>query len=89
MIIKKYNGINVEINKQFELISAFHSVLLLKHSELKDDLDFVETPNNEYMQELVNLINPDNYPEIIKYIMNFTDESVHVDIAIGRMILMR
>ena len=30
MIIKKYNGMNVEINKQFELISAFHAVLLLK-----------------------------------------------------------
>lgn len=83
MLIKKYNGMNVDINKQFELISAFHAVLLLKHPELKDELDFVETPNNEYMQELVNLINPDNYPEIIKYIMNFTDESVHVDIAIG------
>ena len=83
MIIKKYNGMNVEINKQFELISAFHAVLLLKHPELKDSLDFVETPNNEYMQELVNLINPDNYPKIIKYIMNFTDESVHVDIAVS------
>ena len=83
MIIKKYNGMNVEINKQFELISAFHTVLLLKHPELKDELDFVETPNNEYMQELVNLINPDDYHEIIKYIMNFTDQSVHVDIAIG------
>lgn len=83
MLIRKNNGMNVEVNKQFELISAFHSVLLLKHPELKDDLDFVETPNNEYMQELVNLINPDNYPEIIKYVLNFTDCSVPVDIAIG------
>ena len=83
MLIKKYNGMNIEINKPFELISAFHAALLHKHPELKDELDFVEIPNNEYMQKIVNLINPDDYPEIIKYIMNFTDESVHVDIAIG------
>ncbi len=83
MLIKQYNGMNIEINKQYELISAFHATFLLKHPELKEKIDFVETPSTEYMQELVNLINPDKYPEIIKYIMNFTDESVHVDIAIG------
>ena len=83
MVIKKFNGISIEINKQFELISAFYAVLLQKHPELKDKLDFIETPNNKYMNDLVNLINPDKYSEIIKYILNFTDCSVPIDIAIG------
>ena len=83
MIIKKFNGMNVEIKKQFELIAAFHAVYLLKHPEAKEKLDFIETPNNEYMKELISLIDPDKYPEIIKYIMNFSDCSVPVSIAIG------
>ena len=83
MIIKKFNEMNVEIKKQFELITAFHAVYLLKHPEAKEKLDFIETPNNKYMKELVSLIDPDKYPEIIKYIMNFSDCSIPVQIAIG------
>lgn len=74
---------NVEINKQYELILAFYTVYLLKHPELRDKFEFIETPNNEYMKELIDLINPDKYPEIIKYITNFTDETVPINISIG------
>ena len=35
MVIKKLNDLNIEINKQKELILAFHDVYLLKHLELK------------------------------------------------------
>ena len=50
MLIAKLNNMNIEINKQYELILAFHAVYLLKHPELKkDELDFIETPNIEYM----------------------------------------
>ena len=84
MLITKLNNMNIEINKQYELILAFHAVYLLKHPELKkDELDFIETPNIEYMHDLEKLIIPENYPELIKYITNFTDCSVPINLGIG------
>ena len=84
MFIKKFNGLNMVINKQYELILAFHAVYLLKHPELREgELDFIETPNIEYMHDLEKLIIPENYPELIKYITNFTDCSVPIDLGIG------
>ena len=84
MLIAKLNNMNIEINKQYELILAFHAVYLLKHPELKkDELNFIETPNIEYMHDLEKLIIPENYPEMIKYITNFTDCSVPINLAVG------
>ena len=84
MLIAKLNNMNIEINKQYELILAFHAVYLLKHPELKkDELDFIEAPNIEYMHDLEKLIIPENYPEMIKYITNFTDCSVPINLAVG------
>lgn len=83
MLIKQFNGMNVEINKQYELILAFHAVYLLKHPEDREILDFVETPDVDYVKELEGLIKPDDYPELEKYIMNFTDCGVPEHIAIG------
>lgn len=84
MFIKKFNGLNIEINKQYELILAFHAVYLLKHPELREgELDFIETPDIEYMHDLEKLIIPENYPELIKYITNFTDCSVPINFGIG------
>lgn len=84
MFIKKFNGLNIEISKQYELILAFHAVYLLKHPELREgELDFIETPNIEYMHDLEKLIIPENYPEMIKYITNFTDCTVPICFGIS------
>ena len=84
MLIDKLNNMNIEINKQYELILAIHAVYLLKHPKLrKDELDFIETPDIKYMHDLEKLIPIQNYPEMIKYITNFTDCSVPIDLAIG------
>ena len=83
MIIKKLNNMNIEINKQYELILAIHAVYLLKYPELKEEFDFIETPNIEYVHELEKLIPIEKYPEMIKYINNFTDCSVPINLGIG------
>lgn len=84
MLIAKLNNMNIEINKQYELILAFHAIYLIKHLELrKDELDFIEMPNIQYMHDLEKLIIPENYPEMIKYITNFTDCSVSIGLGIG------
>lgn len=83
MIIKSFNGLNIEINKQYELLLAIHAVYLLKHPELKEEFDFIELSKIDYLTKLSNLINIDKYPEIIKYIINFEDCSLPIEIAIG------
>lgn len=80
----KLNNINIEINKQYELKLVFHVVYLIKHPKLrKDKLDFIEMPNIWYMHDLEKLIIHDNYPEMIKYITNFTDCSISINLEIG------
>ena len=44
---------NVEINKPYELSLAIHAVYLLKHPELKNEFDFIETPNIEYINDKI------------------------------------
>ena len=83
MIITKFNNMNVEVNKQYELILAIHAVYLLKHPELRDKFDFIETPNINYMHDLEKLIPIEKYPEMIKYITNFGDCSLPILFAIG------
>ena len=83
MIITKLNNMNVEINKPYELSLAIHAVYLLKHPELKNEFDFIETPNIEYMHDLEKLISIEKYPEMIKYITNFIDSSVPIYLSIG------
>lgn len=82
MLIHKINGLSIEINKSYELILAFHAVYLLRHPELCEEFDFIETPNIEYMHDLEKLIFVHDYPEMIKYITNFTSSSVSIDLAI-------
>ena len=84
MLITKLNNMNIEINKQYELILAIHAVYLIKHPELREgELDFIETPNIQYMHDLEKLIIPEKYPELIKYITNFTDCTVPICFGIG------
>ncbi len=84
MLITKLNNMNIELNKQYELILAFYAVYLLKHPELKkEEFDFIETPNIKYIHDLKKLIIPEVYPEIIKYITNFTDCTVPINFGIG------
>ena len=83
MILKKINGMNILIDKKYELILAFYVVYLLKYPQFKDRFYFIETPNIEYVAELKNMIAVDQYSNLIKYIMNFTDCSVPINIAIG------
>ena len=60
MLITRLNNMNIEINKQYELILAFHAVYLLKYPDLKDEFDFIETPNVKYVRDLEKLIVPEN-----------------------------
>ena len=83
MIIERFNNLNIEINKQYELLLAIHVVYILKHPEFKEKFDFIELPKIDYLTKLSNLINIDKYPEIIKYIINFEDCSLPIEIAIG------
>ena len=84
VLVNLVNNMNIEMNKQYELILAIHAIYLIKHPELRNgELDFIETPNIKYMHDLEKLIPIQNYPEMIKYITNFTDCSVPIDLAIG------
>ena len=83
MIIARFNRLNIELNKQYELILAIHAVYLLKHPELKEEFDFIELPKIDYLTKLSDLVNIDKYPQIIKYIINFEDCSLPIKIAIG------
>lgn len=83
MKIKEINNLNIIINKNLELMLAIHAVYLKKHPEATDELNFIETPPISYLNELEVLLNSAHYQELINAILEFTDESTCVEIALG------
>lgn len=80
--MKNKNGINVIVNKNYELILALHVALISSYPDLKDEYDWIEVPNIEYVKKIQELIDINKYPEMIKYLDNFLDISTAVNIAI-------
>ncbi len=83
MKIKKLKGLEIIIDKEYELILAFYAVYLSKHPELRKEFDFIEIPNIKYVGELKKLITIENYKEIVKYLINFSDCSAPIVMAVG------
>ncbi len=83
MKIKELNDLNIIIDKKLELMLAIHAVYLKNHSEARDELDFIETPPIEYLNELETLLNSVIHQELIDAILEFTDESICVEIALS------
>lgn len=83
MKIKEFNSLNVIINKKLELMLAIHAVYLKKHPEVSDELNFIETPPISYLYELEALLNSANHQELIEAILEFTDQSTCVEIALS------
>lgn len=83
MKIKVFNRLNVIIDKKLELMLAIHAIYLKNHPEASDELDFVETPPIDYLNELEVLLNSTEHQELIDAILEFTDESTCVKIALS------
>ena len=67
---------NVEINKQLEFVFAIHAVIKVKYGDPNYDYDFIETPDNSYMEELVNLFDGIDLTEIDRLFKEvFSDQS--------------
>jgi len=83
MKIKELNGLNVIIDKKLELMLAIQAVYLKKHSEVSDELSFIETPPVDYLDELEALLDSTVHQELIDAILDFADESASVNIALS------
>lgn len=81
--IKKINGLNVQLNKSLELMLAIHSVYLKEHPEYVDEFNFVEVPPISYVNELESIINSVEHQNLINDLIEFTDESECVNIALA------
>ncbi len=83
MKIKKFNELNVIVDKKLELMLAIYAVYLRHHSEKREELDFIETPPIDYLVELEQLLNCTLHQVLIDDILKFTDESTCVEIALS------
>lgn len=83
MVITNFHYMKIMIHKQYELFLALHVVYLLKHPELREEFDFVEIPNIDYVKELEQLIPIEHNTEVISYIMNYQDSSFPILFSIG------
>ena len=81
--INNYNGLNVVLNKNLELMLAIHSIYLKEHPEYADEFDFIETPPISYINELETIINSVEHQNIIDDLITFTDASECVEIALA------
>lgn len=83
MIIKKFNGLNVVIDKKLELMLAIHTVYLKKHPDACDELGFIEIPPIDYIDELDVLLSSNNHQKLIDAILEFEYESTCVEVALS------
>lgn len=83
MKLKEFNGLNIIINKNLELMLAIHAVYLKNNPEMHDELSFIEIPPIEYMNELNCLLNSVEHQNLIDAILKFEDESTCVEIALS------
>lgn len=83
--IKEFSGLKVIYDKKYELICAIHAVYLLSHPELRDDeMEWVETPEIPYMEELEKIINSVEHQSLIDIILGdgFFEESTSINVAL-------
>lgn len=81
--IKRINGLNVVLSKNLELMLAIHSIYLKEHPEYKDEFNFIELPPTPYINELEKIINSIEHHNIIDNLIEFTDESECIEIALA------
>lgn len=82
MNIANFNGLNVVIDSRLELILALHVVQFAKSPELREELDFIECPPIPYIEELISLINSVEHESLTEFIMDFSEESIPINIAL-------
>ena len=81
--MRQIQNLKICILKQYELLLALHVAYLLKFPSEKEKYDFIEIPNIDYVRKIKKMINIAECKSLIKYIQNFKDESVSINIAIG------
>lgn len=76
--------LNIDYNKQLELVLGIHAAYKRQHPELSSKLDWIECPDVTYVNELINLIDIDNQKELCTYIKYaFDDCAMAPNIAIN------
>lgn len=83
MNIKKFNGLNIIVDKKLELMLAILAVYLKKHPSEKEKLDFIETPPVDYLDELELIFGSTDYEKLVEKILKFEDESTCVELALS------
>ena len=81
--IKNFNGLNVQLNKNLELMLAIQSVYLKEHPEYSEKFSFIEMPPIPYMNELELIINSVEHQNLISDLMEFIDEGECINIALA------
>ncbi len=64
---------NICFDKRFEILQGIVIAFIEKYQNLKDDYDWVEIFDCQYVKDLIAKINIDKYPIIIDYIKSITD----------------
>lgn len=62
---------------------AIHSIYLKEHHDYSDEFNFIETPPIPYVDELESIINSVEHQDIIDDLIEFTDESECINIALA------
>lgn len=83
MNITTINGLNVILDKKLELMLAFHALTIKKHPNFNDELDFISISPISYFEELENIIDVNEYLELIDDILKFEDATTAIHIALG------
>ena len=81
--MRKIQNLRICVLKQYELLLALHVAYLLEFPSEKKKYDFIEIPNIDYVRKIKETIDIAECKRLIKYIQNFKDESVSINIAIG------
>lgn len=74
---------NTFISKPYELLLGIHISYLYEYPNQRENFDFIEIPPIKYVNDIINLININKYPEVIKYLNSYTDESLIPTIALN------
>ena len=83
MEVRKQNGLNIFIDKKYELILAIYAVYLKNNPSMREQLDWIEVPPVAYMDELETIINSKEHNEILDILIGFEDCGTPINIAVG------
>ena len=68
-------------DKRLELLEAFVIAVKQKNNnDINEELDFVESPNNSYANELISKIDLNKYQELTQYIYDISDCSYYTNL---------